>query len=194
MIQEHACEGRDKDENNCRAEERQRTAFAPRPVQKGPAWFFSSQPELCAVAKRPNSCQLRQELSGRRSIAARKFTSNGAARLDDGPRHRETGHHWPPALSAKHRGSQVPPICDRPIVADWPVDSRAFFRFTLAAPFPKSVHDQMCVTLGIDSREPRLRDFGRDEPGKRFAIREELVDVTGLEPATPCLQSRCSPN
>ena len=24
--------------------------------------------------------------------------------------------------------------------------------------------------------------------------KEELVDVTGLEPATPCLQSRCSPN
>ena len=29
---------------------------------------------------------------------------------------------------------------------------------------------------------------------KVFAIRENLVDVRGFEPLTPCLQSRCSPS
>ena len=29
---------------------------------------------------------------------------------------------------------------------------------------------------------------------KSFAIRKNLVDVAGIEPATPCLQSRCSPS
>jgi hypothetical protein len=29
---------------------------------------------------------------------------------------------------------------------------------------------------------------------KYFVIREKLVDVTGIEPVTPCLQSRCSPS
>ena len=29
---------------------------------------------------------------------------------------------------------------------------------------------------------------------KPFAIRKNLVDVAGIEPATPCLQSRCSPS
>ena len=29
---------------------------------------------------------------------------------------------------------------------------------------------------------------------KPFAIRKKLVDVTGIEPVTPCLQSRCSPS
>ena len=29
---------------------------------------------------------------------------------------------------------------------------------------------------------------------KSFTIRRKLVDVTGIEPVTPCLQSRCSPS
>ena len=29
---------------------------------------------------------------------------------------------------------------------------------------------------------------------KSFAMRKKLVDVTGIEPVTPCLQSRCSPS
>ena len=28
----------------------------------------------------------------------------------------------------------------------------------------------------------------------RFSDPRELVELTGIEPATPCLQSRCSPN
>ena len=28
----------------------------------------------------------------------------------------------------------------------------------------------------------------------RFSDPCELVELTGIEPATPCLQSRCSPN
>jgi hypothetical protein len=35
---------------------------------------------------------------------------------------------------------------------------------------------------------------GRGDFSNSFAIRKKLVDVTGFEPATPCLQSRCSPS
>jgi hypothetical protein len=35
---------------------------------------------------------------------------------------------------------------------------------------------------------------GRRDSFKSFAIREKVVDVAGIEPATPCLQSRCSPS
>ena len=35
---------------------------------------------------------------------------------------------------------------------------------------------------------------GRGDSSNSFAIRKNLVDVTGIEPATPCLQSRCSPS
>ena len=35
---------------------------------------------------------------------------------------------------------------------------------------------------------------GRGDFSNSFAIRKKLVDVTGIEPATPCLQSRCSPS
>jgi hypothetical protein len=34
----------------------------------------------------------------------------------------------------------------------------------------------------------------RGDFSKSFAIRKKLVDVTGIEPVTPCLQSRCSPS
>ena len=37
------------------------------------------------------------------------------------------------------------------------------------------------------------RSGGRDFL-KSFAIRKKMVDVTGIEPVTPCLQSRCSPS
>ncbi len=30
--------------------------------------------------------------------------------------------------------------------------------------------------------------------GKPLQSEEKLVDVAGIEPATPCLQSRCSPS
>ena len=32
------------------------------------------------------------------------------------------------------------------------------------------------------------------EPSSNPQVIEKMVDVAGLEPATPCLQSRCSPN
>ena len=35
---------------------------------------------------------------------------------------------------------------------------------------------------------------GRGDSSNSFAIRKNLVDVAGIEPATPCLQSRCSPS
>jgi hypothetical protein len=35
---------------------------------------------------------------------------------------------------------------------------------------------------------------GRGDFSNPFAIRKKLVDVTGIEPVTPCLQSRCSPS
>ena len=35
---------------------------------------------------------------------------------------------------------------------------------------------------------------GRGDSSNSLAIRKNLVDVAGIEPATPCLQSRCSPS
>ncbi len=35
---------------------------------------------------------------------------------------------------------------------------------------------------------------GRGNFSNSFTIRKKLVDVTGIEPVTPCLQSRCSPS
>jgi hypothetical protein len=52
----------------------------------------------------------------------------------------------------------------------------------------------MCRRDRTDTVGTELRDWGGDKSGKCFAIRKKLVDVTGIEPATPCLQSRCSPN
>jgi hypothetical protein len=35
---------------------------------------------------------------------------------------------------------------------------------------------------------------GVDESYEMQVVVEKMVDVTGIEPATPCLQSRCSPS
>ena len=47
------------------------------------------------------------------------------------------------------------------------------------------VHSSCTVCTEIEYSENG--DFS-----KPFAIRKKLVDVTGIEPVTPCLQSRCS--
>ena len=44
---------------------------------------------------------------------------------------------------------------------------------------------------GVHQNMNQLASDGKDVPAK---VLKRLVDVTGIEPATPCLQSRCSPS
>jgi hypothetical protein len=46
--------------------------------------------------------------------------------------------------------------------------------------------------LRISQEICRRRDLYR--PGRRIQAEENLVELTGIEPVTPCLQSRCSPS
>jgi hypothetical protein len=48
--------------------------------------------------------------------------------------------------------------------------------------------------LLTDPNEPKFREPGKGQISKALNLQVMLVDVAGLEPATPCLQSRCSPN
>ena len=45
------------------------------------------------------------------------------------------------------------------------------------------------LTLGVHSSARITERSDRDDFSKSFAIRKKLVDVTGIEPVTPCLQS-----
>src|SRR4029077_7830391 len=59
------------------------------------------------------------------------------------------------------------------------------------------VHRSAPMTHSCTVRAQCARITERSSPGdfsKSFAIRKKLVDVTGIEPATPCLQSRGSPS
>ena len=47
--------------------------------------------------------------------------------------------------------------------------------------------------VGID-RETNHGTKERTTPRTVSQVIEKMVDVTGIEPATPCLQSRCSPS
>ena len=40
----------------------------------------------------------------------------------------------------------------------------------------------------------KFRNLRKGQIGNCSKLQEKLVDVTGFEPATPCLQSRCSPS
>jgi hypothetical protein len=47
-----------------------------------------------------------------------------------------------------------------------------------------------CLTVGVHSSARTIELSGEDAFAKPFAIRKNLVDVAGIEPATPCLQRR----
>jgi hypothetical protein len=56
------------------------------------------------------------------------------------------------------------------------------------------VHRGAPMTHSCKVRAQRARITARsslDDFSKSFAIRKKLVDVTGIEPVTPCLQSKC---
>ena len=41
---------------------------------------------------------------------------------------------------------------------------------------------------------PTRRDFNLKQTSLAFPVRGLMVELNGIEPLTPCLQSRCSPN
>jgi hypothetical protein len=63
-----------------------------------------------------------------------------------------------------------------------PVESRDLLALLLCTVAVRQPHS---CTVGLKSG-----DRARDESAKFFAIREKVVDVTGIEPVTPCLQSK----
>ena len=42
--------------------------------------------------------------------------------------------------------------------------------------------------------KPVRDDAVRDKPVRDKPVRDKLVETIGIEPTTPCLQSRCSPS
>jgi hypothetical protein len=62
----------------------------------------------------------------------------------------------------------------------------------------KRTGDLLRLRQRRQSHLPRPLDLSEIRPnGKALTFEflcDDLVDVTGLEPVTPCLQSRCSPN
>ena len=117
------------------------------------------------------------------------------------PEKTEGGERWNPRTEEKADPSH--PFAKRADDRVWD-DRRGLGQSNLNSVRGKQGQKSQSPTLAKSARmgHPRKRMGTTGKKAKRYkwaesedeSQRQNLVDVTGIEPATPCLQSRCSPS